>query len=80
MISTKLTDLEFNKFKTGMGPMVISHYDFRKPIKQYGNFVQVKMKFKEKTALERIITQYAHKNKGSHKGEKSKTSEYYGKR
>jgi hypothetical protein len=36
--------------------MVVSNYDFRKPLKKYSGFKQEKMHFKEKTALERIIT------------------------
>ncbi len=46
----------FNKFRI-KGSMVVTNYDFRKPIKKYAGFKQEKMHFKEKTALERIITQ-----------------------
>jgi len=37
--------------------MVVSDkYDYRKPYKKYKGFMLPKMHFKEKTALERIIT------------------------
>jgi hypothetical protein len=35
--------------------MSVSHYDFRKPLKEYKGFSQAKMKFKSKTTLERIF-------------------------